>query len=70
MWLMNNIKKLSAGLDDNANDLVNAHGAVKKYNKLTQGRVEPNDTCMERFKDSWNAAVASVDSVACLLPEI
>ena len=25
---------------------------------------------MERFKDSWNAAVASAGSVACLVPEI
>ena len=59
----------SHSLSDHVNYLLTAH-AVKKFYNLTQGRAEPNDTYMERFIDSWNAAVASTGSVACLVPEI
>ena len=70
LWLIETVKKLSVGLDDNANDLLTAHDAVKKFYNFVQDRAEPNVVYMERFKDSWNAAVASAGSVACLVPEI
>ena len=40
-------------MDDNANDLLTARDAVKKFYNLVQGRAVPNDVYMERFKESW-----------------
>ena len=31
MWLMNEIKNLSVGIDDNKNEAVKAHDALKKF---------------------------------------
>ena len=69
-WLLEVIKQLSAGIDDNANDLLTAHDALKQVYNMVQGRTEPNDKYMDRFKETWNAAVASSGSVMCLVPEI
>ena len=70
VWLMEVIKKLSVGIDDNANDLLTAHDALKLIYNMVQGKTEPNDKYMERFKETWNAAVASSGSVKCLVPVI
>ena len=52
VWLMEVIKRLSVGIDDNANDLLTAHDALKQLYKILQGRTEPNDKYMDRFKET------------------
>ena len=64
------MKKLSIGIDDNGNDLLVAHESLKQFYTLTQGKSEPNEDYMERFKESWNAAVASCGSTGCLVPDV
>ena len=70
VWLLEVIKRLSVGIDDNANDSLTAHDALKQVYNMVQGRTEPNDKYMDRFKETRNAAVASSGSVMCLVPEI
>ena len=37
---------------------------------MVQGKTETNEKYMDRFKETWNAAVASSGTVMCLVPEI
>ena len=41
--LMEVIKRLSVGIDDNANDLLTTHDALKQLYNLLQGKTESND---------------------------
>ena len=70
VWLLEIIKRLSVGIDDNANDLLTAHDALKLFYNMVQGRTETNEKYMERFKETWNAAVATSGSIKCLVPEV
>ena len=53
LWMLGVIKKLSIGIDDNGNDLLIAHDSLKQFYTLSEGKSEPNEDYMERFKESW-----------------
>ena len=49
-WLLQELKKATAGIDDKANPYVSLHNALGTLYKMNQGEHEPNDRYLERFK--------------------
>ena len=51
MWLMNVIKNLSVGIDDNKNEAVTAHDALKKFFLMYQSPRESIDDYLDRLEE-------------------
>ena len=69
MWLLKTVKLLSVGIDENNNELVSAHDAVRRFFHMYQKPLETNDDYLERFKEYWATASAAAGN-NCLVPNI
>ncbi len=68
-WLMNQLKKLTVGIDVFQNELVTAHDALTRIYRMWQRPLETNDEYMERYKEYWATSEAAA-GVNCLVPNI
>jgi hypothetical protein len=69
IWLLNVVKKLSVGIDDNQNETITAIEALTNFYSLRQDDAESNDDYMARFKELWRTAEAAAGT-NCLVPSI
>lgn len=68
IWLLSQLKKLTVGIEDFQNELVNAHDALTRIYRMWQRPLETNDDYLERFKEYWATSEATA-GVNCLVPE-
>ena len=70
LWLLTQLKKATAGIDDKANPFVTIHNAMSALYKMRQGNNESNDRYLERFKANVLATELTYGSHVFYSPEL
>ena len=66
IWLLMELKKATAGIDDPANAHINMHRSVANLYKTNQGANEANDHFLDRFTSNLAALLGRGWTYICI----